>query len=72
LINKAASPFFKIGQGCPLSPLFLLIVEGLSRLLKKPSENGSFKGVYIGTSCNIKHLLFVDDKLILCEGPRMG
>jgi hypothetical protein len=75
LINGATSPFFRPGrglrQGFPLSPLlFLLIVEGLSRLLKEAFENGSFKGVNIGTSCNITHLLFVDDILIFCEGSR--
>jgi hypothetical protein len=32
--------------------------------------NGSLKGVSIGASRNIKHLLFVDDILIFCEGTR--
>jgi hypothetical protein len=49
-------------QGCPLSPLlFILIVEGLSRIIKEAEGNGSLKGVSIGASCNITHLLFVDD-----------
>jgi hypothetical protein len=75
LLNGATTPFFRSGrglrQGCPLSPLlFLLIVEGLSRLLKEVEGNGSIKGVPIGVSCNITHLLFVDDILIFCEGTR--
>jgi hypothetical protein len=75
MINGETSPFFNPGrglrQGFPLSPLlFLLIVEGLSRLLKEALENGSFKGVIIGQSYNITHLLFVDDILIFYEGSR--
>jgi hypothetical protein len=42
----------------------------LSRLIKEASKNGSFKGVNIGTTCNITHLLFVDDILIFYEGTR--
>jgi hypothetical protein len=75
LINGVASLFFKLGrglrQGFPLSPLlFLLIVEGLSRLIKEVATHGSFKGICIGPTCNITHLLFVDDILIFCEGTR--
>jgi hypothetical protein len=55
----------------PLSLLlFLLVVEGLSRLLKEAMDNDSFKGVHIGTSCNVTHLLFVDDILIFYEGTK--
>jgi hypothetical protein len=50
--------------------IFLLVVEELSRLIKEASKNGSFKGVNIGTTYNITHLLFVDDILIFCEGTR--
>jgi len=65
LINGVASPFFRpcrgIRQGCPLSPpLSLLIIEGLSRLLKEASENDSFKGICIGLACNITHIVYVD------------
>jgi hypothetical protein len=50
MINGETSPFFKPGrglrQGCPLSPLlFLLIVEGLSRLLKEASKMVVLKGL---------------------------
>jgi hypothetical protein len=65
-VNGATSHFFipckGLRQGCPLSLLlFLLIVEGLSRLLKEASENGSIKGICIEQDCNITHILFVDD-----------
>jgi len=42
----------------------------LNWLLKEVSYNGSFKGVIIGHSYKIIHLLFVDDILILYEGTR--
>eukprot|EP00253_Pinus_taeda_P007836 PITA_07836 len=49
LINGAASPFFKgqrgLRQGCPLSPLlFLLVAEGLSRLIMEAKRTGLIKG----------------------------
>jgi hypothetical protein len=69
LINGASSSFFRLERGLkqwfPLSPLrFLLIVEGLSRLLKEATINDSFKGVNIGTYCNNTHLMFIDDILV--------
>ena len=69
LINGATSPFFHtergLRQGCPLSPfLFLLIVEGLSRFIKKAKADGYFKGIQISPGLAITHLLFVDDILI--------
>eukprot|EP00253_Pinus_taeda_P022407 PITA_22407 len=49
LINGSASPFFKsqrgLRQGCPLSPLlFLLVTEGLSRLIHKARRAEKIKG----------------------------
>jgi hypothetical protein len=43
LVNGSSTDFFKsyrgIRQGCPLSPLlFLLVVEGFSRLVKKENS----------------------------------
>jgi hypothetical protein len=75
LVNGVASLFFSPGrdlrQGFPLSPLlFLLVVEGLSRLIKEVAYRGSFKGICIGLACNITHLLFMDDILIFCECTR--
>jgi hypothetical protein len=70
LINGSPTSFFKIHrglrQGCPLSPLmFLLIIDCLSRQIKKAVSNGSFKGIKIVVDTFISHLLFVDDVLIL-------
>jgi hypothetical protein len=54
LINGSPTDFFKsyrgLRQGFPLSPLlFLLVVECLSRLLKKVVEEGSFHGLKVAT-----------------------
>jgi hypothetical protein len=55
-------------NGCPLSPLLvLLIVEGMSRFLEEAPENGKFKWIDIGPTCNITHLLSMDDILIFYE-----
>lgn len=73
LINGAASNFFHaergLRQGCPLSPmLFLLIMEGLGRLLKSTRINGTLGGVEINDMTIISHLLFFDDVLIFLNG----
>eukprot|EP00253_Pinus_taeda_P031126 PITA_31126 len=73
LINGAASPFFKsqrgLRQGCPLSPLlFLLVVEGLSRLIHKARRTDKTKGIEVAINLYIKHLLFIDDILIFSNG----
>jgi len=73
LINGAASPFFNsqrgLRQGCPLSPLlFLLVAEGLSRLIHKARRVGKVKGIEVAINLYITHLLFVDDILIFSNG----
>eukprot|EP00253_Pinus_taeda_P009579 PITA_09579 len=73
LINGAASPFFKsqrgLRQGCPLSPLlFLLVAEGLSRLIHKARRTDKIKGIEVAINLFITHLLFVDDILIFSNG----
>eukprot|EP00253_Pinus_taeda_P029628 PITA_29628 len=69
LINGSASPFFHaergLGQGCPLSPLlFLLIMEGLSRIIGEDHRQGRIRGIKITDTAILTHLLFVDDVLI--------
>jgi hypothetical protein len=73
LINGSPTGFFRstrgLRQGCPLSPLlFLLIVEGLSRLLKKLVEEDKIKGVAVAKGIRITHLLFVDDIILFGRG----
>eukprot|EP00253_Pinus_taeda_P015318 PITA_15318 len=73
LINGAASPFFKsqrgLRQGCPLSPLlFLLVAEGLSRLIHRARRTNKLKGIEVAINLYITHLLFVDDILIFSNG----
>eukprot|EP00253_Pinus_taeda_P015506 PITA_15506 len=73
LINGAASSFFKgqrgLRQGCPLSPLlFLLVAEGLSRLIMEAKRTGLIKGLEVAINLFISHLLFVDDILLFTNG----
>jgi len=73
LINGSSSSFFRssrgLRQGCPLSPLlFLLIVEGLSRILLKLIEDGKIEGVLVATGIRHTHLLFVDDVILFGKG----
>eukprot|EP00253_Pinus_taeda_P035564 PITA_35564 len=73
LINGSASSFFNsqrgLRQGCPLSPLlFLLVAEGLSRLIHKARREGKVKGIEVAINLFITHLLFVDDILIFTNG----
>eukprot|EP00253_Pinus_taeda_P030772 PITA_30772 len=77
LIKGATSPFFKsqmgLRQGSPLSPLpFLLVAEGLSRLIQKASDPArraeKIKGIEVAINLYITHLLFVDDILIFFNG----
>jgi hypothetical protein len=50
--------------------MFLSMAEGNRKILKKSYVSRRIKGINIRPSCNITHLLFVDDILILCEGTR--
>jgi hypothetical protein len=72
LINGGTTSFIQSGrglrQGCPLSPLlFILVMEGLSLLLKKGQEEGKLSGVKISRLVKILHLFFVDDVLIMTK-----
>jgi len=73
LINGAVSPFFHservLRQGCPLSPLLvLLIMEGLSRLVREEFRRGRLQGIKITEGCMLTHLIFVDDVLLFLNG----
>eukprot|EP00253_Pinus_taeda_P033955 PITA_33955 len=73
LINGATTPFFKsqrgLRQGCLLSPLlFLLVTEGLSRLIHNARRSNKIKGIEVAINISISHLLFVDDILIFSNG----
>jgi len=70
LLNEEATDFFKSGrglrQGCPLSPLlFILVMEGLSLLLKVSQRNGLLTGIKVSRTIKILHILFVDDGIIM-------
>ena len=70
MINGEATFFFRSGkglrQGCPLSPLlFILVMEGLSLLLKNFIGEGILTGIKVSRLYKILHLLFVDDVLIM-------
>jgi len=70
LINGEATNFFKSGrglrQGCPLSPLlFILVMEGLSLMLKESQINGRLAGIQVSRALKILHILFVDDVVIM-------
>ena len=61
-------------QGDLLSPLlFLLIMEVLSRILKKTEEGSFIQGFHVGpinsTSIRISHQLFVDDTIFYVMPP---
>jgi hypothetical protein len=70
LINGEATKPFKcergLRQGCSLSPLlFILILNGLSILLKNKQAEGLLKGIKVAGQTHILHILFADDVLIL-------
>ena len=76
LVNGSPEGFFSssrgIRQGDPLSPLlFLLIMEVLSRMLKKVELEGLIQGFSAGDNARgglrISHLLFADDTILFCD-----
>jgi hypothetical protein len=58
-----------LSQGFPLSPLlFLLIVEGHSKILKMLVEDGSLEGFLVENGFRITHFLYVDDVIMFGKG----
>jgi hypothetical protein len=63
-----------IWQGNPISPcLFLLVVEGLSCLLKTCNQSSSLSGIMVApTASAVNHLLFADDNLLFFKASVEG
>jgi hypothetical protein len=75
LINGSTPNLFKssmgLRQGFPLSPhVFLLVAEGLSRVIIETRRMRRIQGVRIKRSKALTHLLFVDDVLLFCFGSK--
>ena len=73
LINGALNSYFGCSrgphQGFPLSLLmFILVIEGLSRIIRKMKDNKLIKGIKISHTLYITHLIFVNDVLLLGMG----
>ena len=73
LVNGTPSRFFTaskgIRQGCPLSPLlFIMVIEGLSLLIRDAKAKGKIQGIKISDSLYLTHLLFVDDVILFGMG----
>ena len=74
IVNGSPTGFFDssrgLRQGDPLSPLlFLVIMEVLSRMLRRTEEGGFFRGFCAGRTDEvcISHLLYADDTIIFCD-----
>ena len=69
LINGSPTSFFRssrgLRKGFPLSPLlFLLIIEGLCRMISKSCNEGLISGINFSDEVIITHFLFVDDVIL--------
>src|SRR4051812_29195592 len=72
LVNGSATKDFSankcLRQGDPLSPfIFVLVMEGLTALVKKAMEVGEFKPFMFGEEDHVDILQFADDIVILGE-----
>jgi len=73
LVNGSPSEEFKpsrgLRQGDPLTPfLFLVVAEGLARMVRQALRKDMLKGVKVGRNNIECYLLqFVDDTLFMCE-----
>jgi exonuclease III len=73
LVNGSPTSDFNVGkglrQGDPLSPfLFLIVVEGLSGLMRKAAENNLFHGYKVSDNIMFHSLQFADDTILVGEG----
>ena len=73
LFKCSTSNFFQaqgvLRQGYPLSPLlFLLVAEGLGKILREEKITSELKGVLVEKNLTVTHLLFVDDVLLFRNG----
>ena len=64
--------FKGLRQGDPLSPLlFLLMMEILSKMLRRVEEEGCIKGFRVGSEgeggLSISHLLYANDTILFCD-----
>jgi len=71
LVNGSSTSFFSRSQGLrlgdPLSSLlFVLVMEGLGRMISVAVNGGLLSGFSMGTGVDISHLLFVDDTSVFC------
>ncbi|WMV25457.1 hypothetical protein MTR67_018842 [Solanum verrucosum] len=79
LVNRSPVGFFPpqrgIRHGDPISPfLFILAMEGLSKMIQKASSLHWIEPIKIGrdptSQANVSHLLYADDTLIFCGAER--
>jgi len=73
LVNGAPTGFFQsqrgLRQGCPLSPLlFLIVIDGLIRLISDAKARGEIREVRLSDSYALSHILYVDDVLLFGGG----
>jgi hypothetical protein len=73
LVNGSPTVDFNVRkglrQGDPLSPfLFLLVVEGLSALMKKAVDSNLFHGYKVSDNMKFHSLQFADDTILVGEG----
>ncbi|GAU23824.1 hypothetical protein TSUD_27340 [Trifolium subterraneum] len=70
LVNGSPTEDFKVckglRQGHPLSPfLFLIVAEGLTRMIRRAVEIGKFHGYKVNQSLHVQILQFADDTILM-------